>query len=170
MIRSEKVNAVNELEQLYRNNSAIIVTHYHGLTVEAVTKLRNNLRKDGAKFKVVKNTLAKIAAKQAGIANVDSLFKGPVAIAYSQDSVATAKAVSEFAKTNSAFKVVGGILDSNVVDHKMVDHLSKLPSLKELQATIVGILQAPARKVIGVTSAPASQLARVFAAYSNKNK
>ncbi len=169
MIRSEKVNAVNEIEELYRNHSAIIVTHYHGLTVDQVTQLRNNLRKEGAKFKVVKNTLAKIAAQKAGIANVDSLFKGPVAIAYSQDSVATAKTVFEFAKTNSAFKIVGGILDNNLIDYKIVDQLSKLPSLKELQATIVGILQAPARKVIGVTSAPASQLARVIVAYSNKN-
>ena len=170
MIRSEKINAVAELEEIYRSNPAIIVTHYHGLTVSAVTKLRNDLRKEGATFKVIKNTLAKIAAKNAGISSADSLFKGPVAIAYSHDSVSTAKAVAEFAKTHADFKIVGGILDSGVVDSTMIDKLSKLPSMKELQGTIVGILQAPARQIIGVTNAPASQLARVFSAYSNKNK
>ena len=168
MIRSEKVNAVAALEEVYKNNSAVIVAHYRGLTVSDMSRLRRSLSADGAKFRVVKNTLARIAAKNVGIAEVDTLFKGPVAIAYSQDSVAASKAVSEFAKGSESFKIVGGILDNKVVDAKLINQLSKLPSMNELRGKIIGILQAPASKIIGVTAAPAAQLARVIAAYSNK--
>lgn len=168
MIRSEKVNAVAALEEVYRNNSAVIVAHYRGLTVSDMSRLRRSLGAEGAKFKVVKNTLARIAAKNVGIEDADALLKGPVAIAYSQDSVAASKAVAEFAKGSESFKIVGGILDNKVVDANLISQLSKLPSMNELRGKIVGILQAPASKIIGVTNAPAAQLARVIAAYSNK--
>lgn len=168
MKRSEKIEAVNAIEQVYRNNNAVIVTHYHGLTVSQVSKLRKNLKESGASFKVIKNTLAKIAANNVGLKEVDSLFKGPVGVAFSTDSVSIAKAVHKFAKENEAFKVVGGILDNNVVDSAIIKQLSTLPSLNELRGTIVGIIQAPATKVAAILAAPAGQLARVISAYAKK--
>jgi large subunit ribosomal protein L10 len=168
MIRNEKIEAVAAIEEVYRNNSAVIVAHYHGLTVSQVSKLRKVLGAEGAKLKVVKNTLAKIAAKNAGIADVETLFKGPVAIAYSADPVSAAKVVAQFAKENDALKIVGGILDSKVIDDKVVRQLSSLPSINELRGKIIGILQAPATKLACITAAPASQVARVISAYSNK--
>lgn len=168
MIKTEKIEAVAAIEEVYRNNQAVIVTHYHGLTVSAISKLRKNLRLQGASFKVIKNTLAKIAAKNANIADVDGLFKGPVAIAYSTDPVSVAKIIAQFAKENEAFKIVGGILDNKKIDDAVVKQLATLPSLDELRGKIIGILQAPATKIACVTAAPAAQLARVLSAYSKK--
>jgi large subunit ribosomal protein L10 len=169
MIRNEKIEAVAAIEEVYRNNSAVIVTHYHGLTVSQVSKLRKALRAEGAQMKVVKNTLAKIAAKNAGIDNAEAIFKGPVAIAFSADPVSSAKVVAQFAKENAALKIVGGILDSVVIDDNVVKQLASLPSLNELRGKIIGILQAPATKLACITAAPAAQVARVISAYSNKN-
>ena len=168
MIRQDKVQAVADIEEIYSNNSAVIITHYHGLSVSQLSKLRKTLSNEGSAFKVVKNTLAKIAAKNAGIEGVDSLFKGPVGIVYSTDPVSSAKIVTKFAKENDALKVVGGILDNSAVDSKVIAQLSSLPSMDELRGKVIGILQAPATKIACVVSAPASQLARVINAYSNK--
>ncbi len=168
MYRSEKVTAVTEIEEILRNNSSVIITHYHGLTVSDISKLRKDLHEKNAGFKVIKNTLAKIALKNVGIASADSLFTGPVGISYSEDPVGSAKVIANYAKTKEALKIIGGILDMNVVDHKVINTLSKLPSMNELRGKIVGVLQAPARNIIGIAKAPAAQLARVLCAYASK--
>ena len=167
MLRSEKKEFVEELEEVYRTSSAIIVTHYHGLTVAQVTALRRSLRNSGAGFKVIKNTLAVIAARNAQLGH-DEVFTGPTAIAYSSDPVAVAKGICEFAKTHDSLKVVCGVVDNNFVDALGVERLSKMPSLNELRGKIIGLLQAPASKVVGVLQAPASQLVRLSSAYSSK--
>jgi len=168
VLRSEKKEFVAELEGIYRENSAVIVAHYHGLTVSNISKLRKNLRQEGAGFKVVKNTLARIAANNVGYADTNNLFKGPVAIAYSSDPVSAAKVVAEFAKTSDALKIVGGIVSEQIVDARTVDQLSKLPSMNELRSQLVALIQTPATKIAGVVQAPAAQLARVMKAYSTK--
>lgn len=168
MLKSKKVEVISEIEDIYRNHSNIIITHYHGLTVSTISSLRANLRKNDAGFRVIKNTLAKLAADNVGFKGSNDLFKGPVAIAYSQDPVSVAKSIVEFTKTNSNLKIVGGILDKTVVDAKVIDQMSKLPSMIELRSKIVGLLQAPATKVAGVIGAPATKLARVIQAFSNK--
>jgi large subunit ribosomal protein L10 len=168
MNRDEKKLAVAEIEQIYNGNSAIFVTHYHGLTVSQLNELRKDLRQLNAGFKVIKNTLAKIAAKNIGINNVDTLFAGPVGVVFSDDPVSAAKSLTKFAKKNQALKIMGGIMDRNLVDDATVHTLSKLPSMDELRGTIIGILQAPATNIARVTSAPAAQLARVIDAYSKK--
>jgi large subunit ribosomal protein L10 len=168
VLRSEKKDFVAKLEDLYNSSSAIIVTHYHGLTVSQITALRRTLRSNGAGFMVVKNTLADIAARNVSLGCDESAFVGPTAIAYSSDPVAVAKGVCEFAKAHGKLKVICGVIDRNVIDAASVEKLAKTPPLNELRGKIVGLLQAPASKIVGVLQAPASQLVRLSSAYSSK--
>jgi len=168
MLRSEKKNFVSELEEIYKNSSSIIITHYHGLTVSEITSLRNSLRENGASFKVVKNTLSKIAALNVEHTYEDSLFTGPTAIAYSADPVAAAKGVVEFAKANDNLKIIGGIVNNKILNISEVKTLATLPSLDQLRAKIIGLLQAPASNLARVVKAPAGGVARVISAYADK--
>lgn len=168
MLRSEKHEFVVELEEVYKRSNSVIITHYHGLTVSQVTLLRRSLKAKNAGFKVVKNTLSKIAANKAGIGDIVHLLVGPTAFAYSEDPVEAAKVVVEFAKTNECLKIVGGLVNNQVLDANSVQQLAKLPSLNELRGKIIGVVQAPATKIAGVVQAPAVKLARVFQAYANK--
>lgn len=169
MLRSEKQEFVATLEDVYKESSSIIITHYHGLSVKKLSELRKSLRNNGSSFKVVKNTLVRIAAQRAGIADVSSLFKGPTAIAYSANPVAAAKQVIEFANSNNNFKIIGGIVDNQLLNESQVKELAKLPSLDESRGKIIGILQAPASRIVGVLQAPSAQFIRLLRAYANKS-
>lgn len=169
MLKSNKKKFVEELETIYKTSNSVIMTHYHGLTVAEITKLRSNLRKNGASFKVIKNTLSKIAASNTGLVDGEEFFSGPTAIAYSEDPVSAAKEVVEFAKTNDNLKIVGGVVNNEVLGVSSIEQLAKLPSLDVLRGKIVGILQAPAANLARVVQAPASALARVVQAYADKN-
>ncbi|WP_341787107.1 50S ribosomal protein L10 [Rickettsia endosymbiont of Cantharis rufa] len=169
MLRSEKPVAVKEIVNIYKESPSVIITHYHGLTVSQVSSLRELLKSKEAGFKVVKNTLAKIAANQTGLDNIANLFAGPTAIAYSKEPVEMAKLVVNFAKANDNLKIIGGIVDNHVLDEHSIKELSKLPSLNELRGKIVWLLQAPATKVVGVLQAPSSSMARVIQAHASKN-
>jgi len=168
VLRSEKKIFVSELEEVYNNSSSVIITHYHGLSVAQLTNLRRSLRENGASFKIVKNTLSKIAATNASLSHDPELFSGPTAIAYSADPVAAAKGVVEFAKTNDNLKIIGGIVNDKILSVAEVGQLAKLPSLDQLRGKIVGILQAPASKLARLVQAPAGGLARVIGAYAEK--
>jgi large subunit ribosomal protein L10 len=169
VLRSDKKIFVSDLEGIYKTSNSVIVTHYHGLTVSEVTNLRRSLRDSGASFKVVKNTLSKIAASNAKLTHESEMFSGPTAIAYSEDPVAAAKGVVEFAKTNDNLKIIAGIVNNKILDVSSVQQLAKLPSRDHLRGKIVGILQAPASTLDRVTQAPAGALARVIQAYAEKN-
>ena len=168
MLRSEKKDFISGLEQVYKDSNSVIITHYHGLTVSDITNLRKSLRAKGAGFKVIKNTLSKIAAGNAEINYNPELFSGPTAIAYSSDPVTAAKCVVEFTKTNESLKIIGGIVDNNILSISEIQQLAKLPSLDELRSKLIGVLQAPATNLARVISAPASQLARLIQAYADK--
>ncbi len=169
MLRSEKKTFVSELEKIYQDSNSVIITHYHGLTVSQITNLRKALRENGASFKIVKNTLSKIAATNVKLTHDPEAFSGPTAIAYSKDPVAAAKGVVEFAKANDNLKVIGGIVNDKILNVVEVQQLAKLPSLDQLRGKIVGILQAPAANLARIIQAPAGSLARVIQAYSEKN-
>ena len=169
MLRSEKKTFVSELEKIYEDSNSVIITHYHGLTVSQITNLRKALRENGASFKIVKNTLSKIAATNVKLTHDPEAFSGPTAIAYSKDPVAAAKGVVEFAKANDNLKVIGGIVNDKILNVVEVQQLAKLPSLDQLRGKIVGILQAPAANLVRIVQAPAGSLARVVQAYSEKN-
>ena len=169
MLRSEKKTFVSELEKIYQESNSVIITHYHGLTVSQITNLRKALRENGASFKIVKNTLSKIAATNVKLTHDPEAFSGPTAIAYSKDPVAAAKGVVEFAKANDNLKVIGGIVNDKILNVGEVQQLAKLPSLDQLRGKIVGILQAPAANLARIVQAPAGSIARVIQAYSEKN-
>lgn len=166
MDRSKKEALVAELHQDFEENNLIVVTHQSGLTVAEVTELRSKMREAGCKFKVTKNRLAKIAIKETKFEALEDAFTGPTAIAISKDPVAAARIAVEFAKENEKLTIVGGALDSDMLDVAGVNTLARLPSLDALRGKIVGLLQAPATKVAGILQAPAGQLARVVGAHA----
>ena len=170
MDRAQKQESIESLKSVFADAGAVVVTHYMGLTVAEMTDLRLRLRKEGAAIKVVKNTLALKALDGKLGDKGETLFTGPVAIAYGPDAVSAAKVAVQFAKENDKFKLVGGVLDqTNVLDENGVRALATLPSLDELRGKLIGLIQAPATKIAGVLQAPAGQLARVFNAYATKD-
>jgi large subunit ribosomal protein L10 len=169
MDRAEKQDAIEALKGVFASSGAVVVTHYMGLTVAEMTDLRGRLRNEGAKLKVVKNTLVQKALDGSVGEAGDALFAGPVAIAYAPDAVSAAKVATQYAKDNDKFTVVGGLMGQQVLDKAAVTSLASLPSLDQLRAKIIGLVQAPATKIAGVLQAPAGQLARVFGAYAAKD-
>lgn len=168
MDRSQKTDAVAQLNNVFNEAGVVVVTRNLGLTVAESTDLRAKMRDAGATYQVAKNRLAKIALKDTDYAGIDEYLTGPTALAYSEDPVAAAKAVVEFAKTNDRIEVVGGSMGSQVLDEAGVRALASMPSLDELRGTLVGLVNAPATKIARVVNAPASKLARVFGAYGAK--
>jgi large subunit ribosomal protein L10 len=169
MDRAEKQESIETLKGVFADAGAVVVTHYSGLTVAEMTDLRGRLREQGAQLKVVKNTLAQKALNGSVGEAGDALFTGPVAIAFAPDPVSAAKVATQYAKDNDKFTVIGGFMGQQVLDKASVTALASLPSLDQLRAKIIGLLQAPATKVAGVLQAPAGQLARVLNAYATKD-
>lgn len=168
MNRSEKAEAIVELNQIFKDASLMVVTRQSGLTVQEVTDLRRKVRAAGASYKVAKNRLTLRALEGTPFKALGPLFKGPTAIAYSKDPVAAAKVISAFAKDNEKLSIVGGGLGEETLDVAGIQALATLPSLDALRARIIGLLQAPATKVAMVLQAPAGQVARVISAYGAK--
>ena len=169
MDRAQKAESIEALRGVFASSGAVVVTHYLGLTVAEMTDLRGRLRKEGAQIKVVKNRLAQKALNgSAGDAGT-ALFRGPVAIAFGPDAVSAAKVVTQYAKDNEKFTVVGGLLGEQVLSQDAIKSLATLPSLDQIRAQLIGLVQAPATKIAGVLQAPAAQLARVFNAYATKD-
>lgn len=168
MNRSEKTDAVAALNATFNESAVVVVTRNLGLSVAQSTDLRNKMRDAGASYKVAKNRLTKIALADTQYAGLSDLLTGPTALATSGDPVAAAKVAVEFAKTNDKLEIVGGAMGDTLLDVDGVKALASLPSLDELRAKLIGLVQAPATKVAQVISAPAGQLARVFGAYAAK--
>lgn len=153
MNRAEKETEIKSLNERFSNDELVVVTHYSGLTVAEITNLRNDLRKEGASFKVTKNTLAKIALKGTKFEGISPLLAGPTGVATSKDPFTAARVAYNFAKKNDKLVILGGAMGDKVLDAKGVETLAKLPTLNELRSKIVGLLQAPARAMVGVTKA-----------------
>ena len=169
MERAAKKESIAELSEVFRTSNVVVVAHYSGLTVAQMQNLRKQMRQVGAKVKVAKNRLAKIALKDTDVASIGSLLKGPTVLAYSGDPVAAPKVAVDFAKANEAFVILGGAMVKTALDQNGVKALASLPSLDELRAKIVGLLVAPATKIAQLTNAPAAKVARVVQAYASKN-
>ena len=168
MDRSEKEALVADLHRTFEDTTLLVITHQTGLTVAEVSDLRRRMCQAGATYKVTKNRLTKRALEGTKFQALQPLFTGPTAIAYSNDPVAAAKVCFEFAKKNQKLTVVGGALDEEQLDIGRIADLAQLPSLDELRARLIGVVQAPATKLAGVIQAPAAQLARVFSAYGSR--
>src|SRR5687768_15399 len=168
MDRAQKSEQVAALKQTFSETSVVVVTRNLGLTVAQSTDLRTRMRDAGASFKVTKNRLALIALEGTTYAPIGDMLTGPTALATSADPVAAAKVAVDFAKTNDRFEIVGGAMGDTLLDVNGVKALAELPSLDELRAKIIGLVNAPATKIAQVVNAPAAKLARVFAAYGDK--
>lgn len=170
MDRTEKRAFVEFLANVFGSTSMVVVTQNKGLTVAEVTELRRRVLKAGATYKVAKNRLALRALDGTQFDGIAPLLKGPTALAWADDPVAVAKTIVEFAKTNDRLEVLGGALGTQTLNADGVKALAELPSLDELRAKLVGMIQTPATRIAGITQAPAGQLARVFGAYAKSGE
>jgi large subunit ribosomal protein L10 len=168
MDRSQKADLVAELKSVFSETSVVVITRNLGLTVAQSTDLRLKMRDAGAQFKVAKNKLAVIALEGTRYGPISDLLTGPTALATSIDPVAAAKVAVEFAKTNTKLEIVGGAMGDTLLDVAGVMALAALPSLDELRAKLIGLVQAPATKIARTINEPGAQLARVFGAYAAK--
>jgi large subunit ribosomal protein L10 len=168
--RTEKREFVSALAAVFAETSMVVVSRNDGMTVAQVTDLRRRMRAAGVTFKVAKNRLASLALDGTRFDGIKPMLKGPTALAWSADPVAAAKVAVEFAKTNEKFVVIGGALGAQTLDASGVKSLAELPSLDELRARLVGMIQTPATRVAGILQAPAGQLARVFGAYAKSGE
>ena len=166
MDRSQKAESVASLNAVFNEVGVVVITRNLGLTLAQSTQLRTKIREAGASYKVAKNRLAKLAIQDTDYAGIGDLLTGPTAIAASVDPVAAAKVVVEFAKTNDKLEIVGGSMGAQVLTPEGVKALASMPSLDELRAKLIGLVQAPATKIAQLTTAPAAKLARVFGAYA----
>ena len=170
MKRSEKKDFVEKMKEEFLNSSSVIVAQYSGLTVDESESLRKEMRANGAKYKVTKNRLTKLAIAETQFKDISDLFHGPTAIAYSTDPVAPAKVAVNFEKKFESFKIIGGGYNGEKIDKEKIDFLSKLPSLDELRGQIIGLLLAPAQKIASITSEPGSQIARLLSSKSSNSQ
>tara|TARA_X000000950_G_scaffold53272_2_gene63210 strand:- start:1918 stop:2433 length:516 start_codon:yes stop_codon:yes gene_type:complete len=167
MSRAQKEVEIQALNERFTNDEVMVVTHYSGLTVKELETLRGDLRKEGATFKVTKNSLAKIALKGTKFEGAADLFSGPVGVATSADPGA-AKVAHKFAKGNDKLIILGGALGADVLDIKGIEALAKMPSLDELRATIATLIMSPARNLAGALNAPGGKVAGAVKAVADK--
>ena len=165
--RTQKEEQVAYLNNIFSEAQVLIVTQNMGLSVSEVTELRSKMRDAGGRFKVAKNRLVKLALKNTKYDHISDLFSGPTALAYSTDVIAAPKVVSTFAKSNEKLVIVGGAMGETLLDVRGINELPSLPSLDELRAKILGMINTPATKIAGVLQAPAGQVARVISSYGN---
>ena len=170
MERAQKREFVTQLNSVFKESGSVVVAHYTGLTVAEMGDLRSRMRKAGGTVKVAKNRLAKIALQGTQAEGMSDLFSGQTLIAYAEDPVTAPKVASAYAKDNDKLVVLGGSLGETVLDANGVKALAELPSLDELRAKLVGMIQTPASRIAQVTSAPGAQLARLFNAYAQKDE
>ena len=168
--RAEKREFVTGLNDVFTSTGSVVVAHYAGLTVAHMNDLRSKMRAVGGTVKVAKNRLVVIALQGTESEGMKDLFKGQTLIAYADDPVAAPKIAAEFAKTNDKLVILGGAMGSTVLNADGVKALATMPSLDELRAKLVGMIQTPATRIAAVVNAPAGNLARVFGAYSRKDE
>ena len=170
MDRAAKRELVTTMNGVFSDAAVVVVAHYKGLTVSDMQRLRKQAKQAGATVKVAKNRLTKIALDGTDAASIQPLLKGQILLAYSGDPVAAPKVAVDFAKINDKLVILGGAMGSTALNPEAVRSLATLPSLDELRAKLVGLLQAPATKVAQIVSAPAAKLARVFGAYATSEE
>jgi len=168
--RAEKKELVTTLHQVFSTTAVIVVAHNKGLTVNQVNDLRGRMLQAGASVKVAKNRLAKLALDGTDAAGIKDLFAGPTMVAFAADPVSAPKIAAEFAKGNDKFVILGGALGKTIMDAAAVKALAELPSLDQLRARLIGMIQTPATRIASVLKAPAGQLARVLNAYATKGE
>jgi large subunit ribosomal protein L10 len=168
MARPDKAAAVAELTTAFRDSSAAVLTEYRGLTVAELKELRRSLAAD-ARYAIVKNTLTKLAVREAGVAELEPLLEGPSAVAFvTGDPITVAKGIRDFARTHPALVVKGGLFDGKAVTPADLRKLADLESREVLLAKLAGGMLAPAQQLASGLNAVVSQLARALGALEAK--
>ena len=168
MNKDKKKTYIEEMKNFFKKTSSVFITHYQGLTVKQIDKLREEMRKHGILFKITKNRITKLALEGSKFKKLENLFSGPTAIAFSEDAITSAKILTKFAKSNSNLKIIGGIMDEEPLTVEDVEKIATLPTLDEARAKIADILSSPARKIMSILLAPGSKIAILAHAKSKK--
>ena len=168
MNKNKKKTYIEEMKGFFKKNSSVFVTHYQGLTVKQIDKLKSEMREHGILFRVTKNRITKLALEGSKFKKLENLFTGPTAVAFSEDAITSAKILTKFAKKNSNLKIIGGIMDEEPLSVEEVEKIATLPTLDEARGIIVGILTAPAQKIISILLAPGAKIAILAHAKSKK--
>ena len=159
MNKEQKKQYINDMSNQFDKSEAVIVAHYQGLTVSQLDDLRKRMREHGIIFKITKNRITKLALEKTKCKDISNLFKGPTAVAMSEDAITSAKILTKFSKENENLKILGGIMGNDILDLAGVQNVATLPTLDEARAKIVGILRSPAQKIASILLAPASKIA-----------
>ena len=148
--------------KLFEIAALIIGVVYSGLRVKEIEEIRRAMREKGAKFRITKNSLTKLALEKTKIESITNLFNGPTAVAYSSDPIVPAKIAVEFEKKFDNFKIIGGAFEGEKIGEEKIQYIASLLSLDEIRSKLVGFLTTPAQKIASVLAAPAGQLVRLM--------
>ena len=168
MNKEQKKNYISEMSTQFETSKAVMVTHYQGLTMPQLDELRAKMREKGIVFKITKNRITKLALEKTKCKDLSNLFTGPTAVAFGDDAIMSARILSKFAKENENLKLIGGIMDSEVLDQAGVQNVANLPTLDEARANIVGILATPASKFVSILLARSEKMSNLTAENSEK--
>ena len=168
MNKEKKKNYIEEMKGFFNKTSSVFITHYQGLSVKQIDELRKEMRKHGILFKITKNRITKLALEGSKYKKLENLFKGPTAVAFSEDAIISAKILTKFANKNPNLKIIGGIIEEEPLSVEDVEKIATLPTLAEARAKITGILAIPAQKIMSILLAPASKIAILAHAKSKK--
>ena len=168
MTKEQKKVYIDEMSKQFENSKAVMVTHYQGLTMPQIDELRSKMREHGIIFKITKNRITKLALEKTRCKDLAGLFTGPTAVAFGEDAIISARILSKFAKDNENLKLIGGIMENEVLDQAGVQNVATLPTLDEARANIVGILNAPASKLVSIFLARSEKMGSLSAENSEK--
>jgi len=168
MNKEKKKNYIEEMKNFFTKKSSVFVTHYQGLTVKQIDKLKEEMRKHGILFKITKNRITKLALEGSKFKKLENLFSGPTAVAFSEDAITSAKILTKFAKNNSNLKIIGGIMEKELLSAEDVAKIATLPTLDEARANITAFLIASTQEIISILLAPGSKIAILALAQSKK--
>ena len=166
MRKDQKKQFVENFKDIFENVGILVVTHYAGLKTTQTDELRLKLKDAGGKFVIVKNSLMKIIFKDHKNKDFKALFNGPVALAYSSDEFSAAKVAVNFSKDNDKLIILGGTMGKKFLEQKDILEIATLPSLNEIRARLVCLIQIPAKNIAYALKFSANKLARVFNEYS----
>jgi large subunit ribosomal protein L10 len=162
--RAAKRELVTSLHDVFKDTGVVVVAHNTGMVAAQSAELRKRVKEAGGSVKVAKNNLVKLALKDTKAEGVTDLLKGPTILAYSKDPIAAARVAVKYAKENDKLVILGGAMGASILDANAVKALAELPSLDELRAKLIGLLNAPATKIARTVAEPGAQLARVIQA------
>ena len=163
MNKEQKKDYISEMTTKFENSKAVMVTHYQGLTMPQLDELRAKMREKGIVFKITKNRITKLALEKTKCKDLANLFAGPTAVAFGEDAIMSARILSKFAKDNENLKLIGGIMDNEVLDQAGVMTVANLPTLDEARANIVAILKASASKLVSILLAHSEKMSNLSA-------